>query len=291
MNNKQKIFITGISSEIMQRLVSIVDFANFDIYGLSRNPYKIKIQGIKLIKGGILDESSYKQALKGSSIIIHAAAETHNFNESEYYKTNYEGTKALVNAVHNKADVRFVYISSNTASENGGAYAKSKLLSEQLVQSKFNNHVILRLSEVYGGSKKEGIEKLIDDVSTKRFIPCPTGMKGRFRPIHIDDAVKMIFSYTFRDEDTYGIFGINGNKAYTYAELVEAVKKASGCKPRIIYISPFVMNFIKNTAKLLPFNIGVLPDQIERLYGDKYFQEPEVEFSNIEEYVSRKGHK
>ena len=55
-------------------------------------------------------------------------------------------------------------LSSNTANSENGAYANSKQLAEKHLQKTLNNWQFFRISEIFGGPKNEGIEKLIKTV-------------------------------------------------------------------------------------------------------------------------------
>ncbi len=50
---KEKIFITGISSSIMQRLIAIINPAEYEIIGLSRKPLPQNSENIKIIQADI----------------------------------------------------------------------------------------------------------------------------------------------------------------------------------------------------------------------------------------------
>ena len=45
---KEKIFITGISSSIMQQLIAIINTAKYEIIGLSRKPLPQNSENIKI---------------------------------------------------------------------------------------------------------------------------------------------------------------------------------------------------------------------------------------------------
>lgn len=75
---KEKIFITGISSSIMQQLIAIINTAKYEIIGLSRKPLPQNSENIKIIQADIANINLYEDHLKNCSLIIHAAAVTHS---------------------------------------------------------------------------------------------------------------------------------------------------------------------------------------------------------------------
>ena len=114
--------------------------------------------------------------MESSTIIIHAAAVTHSFGNDAYYHVNLDATKKLVDIAKQDKAKKIIFISSNTAGYQSGTYGLTKLMSEEYIQQNLNHWTILRLAEIYGGGKKEGIEKLIENVLTKSFVLCPVGV-------------------------------------------------------------------------------------------------------------------
>ena len=87
---KEKIFITGISSSIMQQLIAIINTAKYEIIGLSRKPLPQNSENIKIIQADIANINLYEDHFKNCSIIIHAAAVTHSFNEKSYFDKQHD---------------------------------------------------------------------------------------------------------------------------------------------------------------------------------------------------------
>lgn len=282
---KMKILISGISSPIMQKFISLIDFSKYEVIGITRNPARIQLDNIELIEADIRDTVKLADCLKSCHMVIHAAAVTHSFNEKEYFQVNLDATKTLLDSAKAANVKRFIFISSNTAGTESGAYGLSKLLAEEYIQNNFNGYTIFRPSEIYGGRSKEGIEKLINDVLDKSIVFCPLDVPSKFFPIHMDDAVKMMYNYTFDDECLNKTVAINGAKGLSYLEVIELVHTISNKKTRVVFFKRRLMFLIKKIARMLPFYIGILPDQIERLYSKKYYQIPEGNLIEIETYI------
>ncbi len=285
---KKKVFITGISSLIMKKLCDFIDFSEYEILGISRNPLLFSQKNIKIIKADITNLNDYEHYLEDCEIIIHAAAVTHSFNENKYFEINFEATKKIVDSVKQLNIKNFVYISSNTAHEKSGAYAKSKLLAERYIQENLKHWLIFRPSEIYGKDCKDGIESLIRNAISKPLIGCPKEMIYSFSPIHSSDAVKLIFESIFIKKSENEIKIVNGNKKFTFQELIALIKKTKNKKLYVVYINKKLMFFIKRIAEIIPFSVGVIPDQIERLYGFKsYDLKHNYCTIDIEDYIEK----
>ena len=266
---KKKVFITGISSSIMQKLIQFIDLSEYEIIGLSRKPLEQNSENIKIIQHDITNIDLYAQHLKGCDLIIHAAAVTHSFTKKIYYDINYEISKKLIDKAKEFNVNSFVYISSNTASQENGAYADSKYLAEKYLQKTLSNWQIFRISEIFGGNNKEGIDKLIETACKKNYILCPKSIPNKFSPIHIDDTAKILHKNIFINSGKNKLKCINGKEQFTFIEIISLIRKNKPLK--IISIPKNLVFFIMRITRVIPFYIGVIPDQIKRLYGLKSY--------------------
>jgi len=67
------------------------------------------------------------------------------------------------------------------------------------------------------------------------------------------------------------IISINGNERFTFKEILILIKKIKGRSLRIIGIPKSTMFFLMTLSSKIPFFIGIIPDQIKRLYGLKTY--------------------
>ena len=282
---KRKIVITGISSAIMQKLSLLTDLSEYEVLGITRNPDSTSLDNIKVVKGDLLNIHEFAHYFKGCYMVIHGAAVTHSRDEKEYNQVNLDATKSLVEIAKDHGVKRFIYVSTNTAGTKSGAYGLTKLLAEEYIQENFDGWTILRLSEVYGGSLSEGIEKLIVDVINKLYVLCPVGMPSKFYPIHIDDTAKLMHSRIFNGDYQNKISVINGPDGFSYFEVIELTKTISGREVKVIFLNRKLMFLIKFIARVLPVNIGMVPDQVDRLYSIKHYEKPEGSFMKMETYI------
>lgn len=287
---KKKIFVTGITSTLSQKIVSLINTSEYDIFGLTRNKEKLNLSNVTILEGNLQNIDKHEHIIKESDIIIHAAAITHSYNKKKYFDINYKATENLFSMLNKDKDVKFVFVSSNTANKNNGEYAQSKFLAEESVKKYCNNYLILRPSEIYGYNSNEGIEKLIKNIATKKFLFYPNKLNYKFSPIHISDAANYIYYEIFNNPlNINKTISINGNENYTFGEIYKLGEKIFETKKILIPIPLFIMKFVDKIINTFPFQIGIYPDQIKRLYGEKS-TDINLKFNqfNIEDYLLEK---
>ena len=146
-----RILITGGTGIIGKKLTGKLKELDYELRLLV---FKSELENIKngnleIAVGDLSDPASLRQATSEVDIVIHLAAITHTNNQELYLKVNTEGTKNLIRACEDNQVTKFIFVSSRTASEEGGAYAYSKLLAEKEVEQSKLDWVILRIAEVY----------------------------------------------------------------------------------------------------------------------------------------------
>ncbi len=282
-NKKIRVFITGINSELMRRLVNKMPLQKFEIFGLSRK--NISIPNVNIISGDLQNPENWEYALKDIDLVIHAAATTHSYVSSEYFRINTQATEKLILlAVKNKVK-QFVFISSRTANLTSRAYGTSKYIAEQFLIRNHSNFVIFRPSEIFGGQKGEGIDQLIFDAKTKKIIACPIGIDYKLWPIFLNDTVELIFEYLFKRKTNCETITLNGPQGFTLKEIINLTAKISKRYVFILPVPKFFLLTIKIILETFKLKIGPKPDQISRLYSKKEVQQISFNFTTLENYL------
>src|SRR3989339_571174 len=178
------ILITGGSGKIGKHLIPVLQKSGRFCYILSRKNKENEF----FRQGDLLDIDSLIKSLNNIDAVIHLAAKTHTDNASEYFLINLEGTKNLIHACEQTKVNKFIFISSYTASPDGGAYAKSKYQTEEIIKKTDLNWIILKLSEVYGAGQSEAIDLLKKNVKNHKIIFYPKHKGIYLRPISVNDA-------------------------------------------------------------------------------------------------------
>lgn len=159
-----KVLITGATGLVGSRLLPRLINAGFDCTALVRVGSNTP-RDIKIAEGDILDADSLQLAFQGITAIIHLAAVFRTDDTDMIWKSNFEGTRNLINATKMYApNARFILASTahvyNADNPHPGregdqtnpehAYPASKLAAEKVVEESGLNWSILRFPFVYG---------------------------------------------------------------------------------------------------------------------------------------------
>lgn len=220
--------ITGASGIIGSKLCQNLLENGYIIHVLTRNPENFKKNpNIKTHKIDLLnpDKEKVSNFTKRIKFLFHLASELND--ESKMMKTNYYGTKVLVDSIKNK-NISFIYFSSigvfdfsksNLVNENShkkqfNLYEKTKFLSEEyILKSHQKNNlkfIIIRPSIILDLNMKS---KIIDYLITLSRI----GIKINFSKkivanfILLDEVVKIILEIFEKEKAFCQSFNISSN--------------------------------------------------------------------------------
>jgi nucleoside-diphosphate-sugar epimerase len=259
-----KIFLTGASSGIGSVLIKrLLDYADLEITAMTHRSL-VNISGCEVRQGDLNNPDLLIRAVDGVDTVVHMAALTSSTQESEYFRINVTGTQNLVDACILKGVKRIIYISSRSASLDGGGYSRSKLEAEECVKNSGLQWLILRPSEVYGQGAGDTINRLIQWVKKYPFVPVVGKGQAKFSPVYIDDVVSAIERTILEKELQGEIILLVGPEELTFDELVDRIAKYLGVRRFKLH---FPVGLVKLGATVLTsFGIKILvPDQISRL--------------------------
>ena len=193
------LLITGASCNMGNNLIRQLSiFPDLNIRAMV-NRSLVDAPGCEIRPGSLNNLELMARALSGVDIVVHLAALTKSKNESDYFETNVKGTKNLVDVCLEQGVKKIIYVSSQAASLNGGAYSLSKLEAEQYIKKSKIQWVILRPSEVYG-QEGDSINQLIWWVQNFVCVPVIGQGKSKLSPVYIDDVVKAMAASIFIEE-------------------------------------------------------------------------------------------
>ncbi len=270
--SNKKIFITGgagfIANKIISSLINknkIIVYDNFTRDTLSKSKYR-NHKNIKIIKGDVLDINLLKKSMKGSQIVIHAAAiagiDTVIKNPVKTMQVNFIGTSNTLEAAKiNKVKNNFIDFStseifgnyayksnedtnaiSGVAGEARWTYAVSKLAAEHLVLAYYNKYGLptttVRPFNIYGpGQTGEGalinfIKKAIKNEDIYIY-----GDGSQIRAwCFIDDFIDCILKILNNKESKGQSFNIGNSKAIiTVFGLAQTICRVLNSKSKIIF--------------------------------------------------------
>jgi nucleoside-diphosphate-sugar epimerase len=166
-------FVTGGTGFIGSYLVKRLIKEGHKVRVLARDPKKAKSlfgNEVDIIHGNINDKAALATGTKGADFVFHLAARVGDYGPKvDFFRTNVDGTRAVVEASERASVSRFIYASSNAVigtkrekvttestpySKTGGPYGITKGFAEKIILERYKEKnfpaVILRPSVVYG---------------------------------------------------------------------------------------------------------------------------------------------
>jgi UDP-glucose 4-epimerase len=214
------ILITGHKGMIGSRLYNYLDYLK--LYNLT---------GIDIIdNSGDIRTISHPD--KKFDIIIHCAALTSVTesikNPDAYYDTNVLGTS---NLLLNFPDSKVIFMSSSAIYGEGvnhkesdsfnpaSPYAQNKIDGEFRIKTFISDYVILRLSNIYGGTKKDkGVYQIFEESD---IIPIFGDGNASRDYLHVNELCKIIH----RSFNKQGIFNIGSGNIKTVLDIAKEYNK------------------------------------------------------------------
>lgn len=265
-----KILITGASGIIGKKLIDSIKPSGHSIVILIRESERGQIQDqpVRFVIGDLLDKGSLDKATENIDVVVHMAGITHTNNTALYYSINTDGTKNLLESCAKNNVKRFIYISSRTASADGGAYAHSKLLAEAEVKKFFHEWVILRPAEVYGAGDKEAIAKLIRTIRKAKFIPIVGNGSYTLCPVHINDVIDAVIKTIKNPQADKKTYVIGGTDEYSLNEIIDIISKQLHINKIKVHIPIFLVQALAYAVSLCKKDF-IVRDQVPRLLCKK----------------------
>lgn len=240
----RKVLVTGatgfIGGHVVQRLISE---KRATVRSLARSPAKaheIAKLGAEVVTGDLADLASLGRAVRGCSVVVHAAAQVSSVPRRETFtQSNVTGTENLLHAAARAGVSRFVHLSSiavfglagsgevtdqSPRRHSGDAYCDTKLDAEEVVLRVNRENrlpiTILRPSAVYGpGSTHWSIIPLKRIKKGKMFLV--DGGQGLLNYVYIDNLVDAILLAS-EDDNALGEAFIVNDGATTWREFFGA---------------------------------------------------------------------
>jgi len=278
------ILVTGASGHLGRRLVARLLEKGEKVRILVHDK-DLRITGVEIIRGDILDVDAVKKATEGADVIYHLAAlvDYGPVPKELMYRVNVIGTKNLLDCSNG---AKVIYMSStsvygsrmraNPATENtpcnpSNYYGKTKLMAERLVLEK--GGVALRAPVIYGPGFNDGFDFVLSQIRKGKMRIVGSG-KNRIQWVHVDDLVQALV--LAKDKARAGeVYLIAGDETKTQSELFSLLAKYLGSPAPSKTVSAFLANSMAR-YKVMQANLkgkrsSITPDQISRIISDKTF--------------------
>ncbi|MCO5936662.1 NAD-dependent epimerase/dehydratase family protein [Mucilaginibacter sp. RB4R14] len=281
-----KIFITGVTGYIGQKLALQLAADGHTIHALVRNEKKGKAllhhHKIVLFQGDILDPVSLLNAMAGCDQVYHLAALASVWHEipQSFQVINVKGLQNVLDACL-KLDIKDVLFTSTAGvvgdSEDGKPvceltnpnpkletlYEQSKVDAEQLLKAyipKGIRGIIVNPSRVYGPgllTESNGFTRLMKMYISGHWKIKPCNGKSIGNYVYIDDTIKGLIAAMEKAKpgERYLLGGVNA----TYNEFFSLVDELTGVKRKMYNVPLPVMLFLSRIQLLMARLFGKQP--------------------------------
>ena len=264
-----RVLFTGASSvtggRVLQQMLKTPDYS--DIWCARHQSETIVADPrVHLIDLDLESNFTLQEMPAPIDMVIHFAGVTHSRDPERYWRVNLQGTIRLAEAARALGCRRFIFVSTRCATAGSGAYGESKLAAEEeLKEFQWDNLLIIRPSEIYGGGGKEGIDSLLNLARRWHVAPMLCGDRRiHFAPLHIDDFAWLANSMISKCQT--GVFELRGPEDLDGVQLARRLAWHFFAMPVPLWWPAFKV-LLKGAQRLgIHF---VEPDQIQRLICQK----------------------
>jgi nucleoside-diphosphate-sugar epimerase len=290
----QNVLVTGGTGLVGSHLVELLLQRGYTVTCLVRDPAHLRwIKGldVRLIKGDCSLPGTLAGAVKGVSIVFHAAGLTKAKRAKEYYEVNQLGTRNILEACvrHNPGIRKFILVSSLAAAGPGhngtpvkdtdrprpvSDYGKSKLLAEEEAMRYKGRFpvVILRPSAVYGPRDADMFE--LFRWAAKGLWVELTGGDRFINPCFVKDLASALLLAAEKKTASGSIYFVAEERSYSWHEFREALLSSGSVRARTVkipYLAAYVMGLVSELGALFTSRPALTNRQKVREAAQRYW--------------------
>ncbi|MEX0967227.1 MAG: SDR family oxidoreductase [Bacteroidia bacterium] len=240
------------------------------------------------------DPDNFDIAAFRPSIILHAGALTHvdhcEDHEEESYQKTVQST-ANVALLVKQYNAKFIYISTDYVFDgtNGpydeeaevnplSVYGRHKLEAENIVRATTENHLILRITNVYGDEirNKNFISRIVEAIIEGKTLQLRLPYDQYATPANAFDIARML--YLLIGDDKKGLYHVASTDSLNRVQLAQRILK----------------HFPVNRVEVIPATTAEIAQKAPRplqggLKPQKFLAEyPDFHFSNVDDFLRSK---
>ena len=237
------IIVLGGSGFVGKSLLQKLESKKFKVKVMV-NSSKIKNK-FKKFHGDILDKKTFENQIKNGDIIVNLVGQ-YNGHISNFIDLNIKGGLNLLESCKGKKNIKIILISSIDAYGENMHYASKekdksspqnnygliKLLAEKMYENFANIHgldvIVLRLSNLYGPNKKNGlILNILKAIKKNGTVSINHNGKQQRDYLFIEDAVDGIIKAIQCRLKKYNVINISSGKRYRSTEIIKLAQELS----------------------------------------------------------------
>jgi uncharacterized protein YbjT (DUF2867 family) len=231
------VVVTGASGGIGRVLVPMLAERGEVRAVVRRRPAAdpLRDAGAKVAVCDLADTSAMATVMVGAHTVCHLAGGLDFPDEQAYDAANVGTTRDVLDAATD-ADVRRVLFLSypGASPRSPNPYLRAKGLAEEAVRGSGLEHVVLRVTHVYGPRQRWLDEMRAAASRSVAAMVIGTGSQ-RIAPSYVEDVARALLAADDRARGASGTFGLQGPEAVTADELVDIL---AGRSRRKLHLSP-----------------------------------------------------
>ena len=268
---KPSLLITGAAGFLGKHLLEKLDYSKYQtVYCLDRKREDIVLpdpapENIEIIKGDLLNPSTYEAFLEKIDTVIHLAAVTGKVNPIDYFKINAYAVMLLLDRCKKAGVKQFLFISSIAVAFKNKYryfYALSKEQAEEYVKTSGLRYTIVRPTMLMG--KGAPVFAGLAQLAGLPVIPVFGNGKTLIQPLHVRDAAAAICAILEDSRFDGEILELGGPEPVSIQDFMKAIALRRGKnKPKVFHLPMGLVVFLLSILErlvygLLPLTVGQL---------------------------------
>jgi NADH dehydrogenase len=265
-----RVLVTGGTGNLGLPLVrALLDSTDHEIrlFGRSEPPLPAH-ERLSWAAGDLRERADLMACTEGIDAVCHLGGLTHSNRPSAYEAVNVTGTRNLLAAAKQHGVPFLIHVSTWIASPGGGAYARTKLRAEELVQRSGTGWIILRPADVYGPGQAGALSTLLDRVRARRRVPIAGHGRHLVSPLYVGDFVAALLAALHRPRLAGRRYTLTGPETITLLQVVDRAAAHYRVRRRTVRVPLPLIALVALAAAALGRNRPAL-DQIARLLVER----------------------
>ena len=173
-------------------------------------------------------------------------------------------SRRLFQAAQRAGVTRIVHVSiANPSADSPLPYYRGKALVEQALAEAGVGYAIVRPTWIFGGQPEVLANNIAWILRRMPVFAIPGDGRYPVQPVHIDDLVRICLDAARADTGT--ILDAAGPETLSFEELVQAIRRATGSRARIVHLPPIAMTAVARALGILVRDVVLTGDEVKGL--------------------------
>jgi uncharacterized protein YbjT (DUF2867 family) len=218
----------------------------------ARHPARTDDDGVEQVVADAHDEQSVAAAVAGADGVVNALSLYVQHGGETFHAVHVDAAVRIARAAKQAGARRFVHLSGIGAdAASPSAYIRSRGEGEAAVQMAFPGAVIVRPAVMFAADDAF-LATLLRLLRTLPAYPMFGDGRTRLQPVHADDVAMAIARILAQGPKPYPVYELAGPRVYSYEELLRAVARIAGLRPRLMRTPFAVWDVLAGVAERLP---------------------------------------